>query len=122
MEDCSTNRYKTSWEKKKLLVTSDFSFSDSVLKRFVLQRGKSQGLFGKGLNILYTSISGYFLYDFLDLLVRGKILISWEVTLHHLAVSRSATMYLYYLHFTHIYAELQIYRICHELTVEIKFY
>ena len=36
---------KTLWEKEKLLVTSNFSFSHSVLKRLVLQTRKNQGLF-----------------------------------------------------------------------------
>ena len=40
---------KTLWEKEKLLVSSNFSFSHSVFKRLVLQTCKSQGLFGKGL-------------------------------------------------------------------------
>ena len=37
------------WEKKKLLVTSNFFFSHIVFKRLVLQTRKNQGLFGKGL-------------------------------------------------------------------------
>ena len=66
------------WEKEKLLVTSNFSFSHSVFYRFVLQALKDQGLFGKGLTnyylyrrnprVLYSrstlrsmSITGYFL-------------------------------------------------------------
>ena len=40
---------KTVREKEKLLVTSNFSFSHSVLKRLFLQTRKNQGLFGKGL-------------------------------------------------------------------------
>ena len=40
---------KTLWEKEKLLVTSNFSYSHCVFKRLVLQTGKNQGLFGKGL-------------------------------------------------------------------------
>ena len=36
------------WDKEKLLVTSNFSFSYSVFKRHVLQTRKKQGLFGKG--------------------------------------------------------------------------
>ena len=36
------------WEKEKLLVTSNFSFSHSVFKRLALQTRKNQGLFGKG--------------------------------------------------------------------------
>ena len=39
------------WEKEKLLVTSNFSFSHSVFKRLVQQTCKSQGLFGKGLKV-----------------------------------------------------------------------
>ena len=41
---------KTLWEKEKLLVSSNFSFSHSVFRRLVLQTGKNKGLFGKGLN------------------------------------------------------------------------
>ena len=36
------------WEKEKLLVTGNFSFSHSVFKRLVLQTLKNQGLFRKG--------------------------------------------------------------------------
>ena len=39
------------WEKEKLLVTSNFSFSHIVFKRLVLQTRKNQGLFGKRLNL-----------------------------------------------------------------------
>ena len=49
MAETSPNGLKTLWEKEKLLVTSNFSFSHSVFKRFVLQTRKNQGLFGKGL-------------------------------------------------------------------------
>ena len=49
MAEISTNGWKTLWEKKKLLVTSNFFFSHSVFKRLVLQTRKNQGLFGKGL-------------------------------------------------------------------------
>ena len=37
------------WEKEKLLVTCNFSFSSTVFKRLVLQKRKKQSLFGKGL-------------------------------------------------------------------------
>ena len=40
------------WEKEKLLITSNFSFSHSVFKRLILQTRKNQGLFGKGLTLL----------------------------------------------------------------------
>ena len=42
--------YKTLWEKEKLLVTSNFSFSHSVFKRLAVQTSKNQGVFGKELN------------------------------------------------------------------------
>ena len=45
--EISTNGWKTLWEKKKLLVTSDFFFSHSVFKRLVLQTHKTQGFFGE---------------------------------------------------------------------------
>ena len=44
---------KTLWEKEKLLVTSNFFFSHSVFKRFVLQTRKNQVLFGKGLTLFW---------------------------------------------------------------------
>ena len=40
---------KTPWEKEKLLVASNFSFSHGVFKRLVVQTHKNQGLFGIGL-------------------------------------------------------------------------
>ena len=49
MAESSPNEQKTLWEKEKLLVTSNFSFSHSVFKRPVVQTRKDQGLFGKGL-------------------------------------------------------------------------
>ena len=42
---------KHCWEKKKLLVTSNFSFSLSVFKGFVLKIRKIKGLFGKWLTL-----------------------------------------------------------------------
>ena len=40
-------------KKEKLLITSNFSFSNSVFERLVLQTGKNQGLFGKGKSTLW---------------------------------------------------------------------
>ena len=48
--ESSANGKKTLLEKEKLLVTSNFSFSDSVFKRLVLQTRKNQGLFGRGID------------------------------------------------------------------------
>ena len=46
---------KTLWEKeKKILITSNFSFYNSFLKRIVLQTRKKQGLVCKGLNMMCT--------------------------------------------------------------------
>ena len=46
------------WEKEKLLVTSNFSFSHIVFKRLVKKKKKNpQGLFGKGLNSGITKAS-----------------------------------------------------------------
>ena len=38
---------KTLWEKEKFLVTGNFSFSNGVFKRLLLQTHKKQGFFGK---------------------------------------------------------------------------
>ena len=54
MAEGSPKGWKTLWEKEKLLVTSNFSFSHSVSKRFVIHTCKNQGLFGKGLTPYYT--------------------------------------------------------------------
>ena len=51
MAECSPKGQKTPWEKEKLLVTSNFSFSHSLFKRLVLQTRKDEGLTGKGLNV-----------------------------------------------------------------------
>ena len=60
MAESSPNGQKTLWEKEKLLVLSNFSFSYTVFKLPVLQTRKNRGLFGKGLRdekkILFTSI------------------------------------------------------------------
>ena len=56
MAESSLKGYKTLWEKEKLLVTSNFSFSHSVFKRLVQQTRKNQGLFGKGLKEFQESL------------------------------------------------------------------
>ena len=51
---------KTLWEKEKLLVTSNFTFSLSVFKRLILLTRKKKGLFGKGLNgISWVSLTNF---------------------------------------------------------------
>ena len=54
MAESSPNGLKILWEKEKLLVTSNFSFSLSVFKRLVLQ-----GLSGKGLTTELFSLTHY---------------------------------------------------------------
>ena len=49
MAESSLIGEETLWEKEKLLVSSNFSFSRSVFKGLVQQTCKNQGLFGKGL-------------------------------------------------------------------------
>ena len=46
---------KTLWEKEKLLVTSNFSFSHCVFKRFVSQGRQKVSLCGNGLTLSQTS-------------------------------------------------------------------
>ena len=45
------------WDKEKLLFTSNFSFSHSVLKRSVEQTHKIQGLFWKVLTLYHTILT-----------------------------------------------------------------
>ena len=52
MAESSPEKWKTLWEKEKLLITSNFSFSHCVFKRLALQTKKNKDLFGKGLNLL----------------------------------------------------------------------
>ena len=52
--DRKFSKWLENWEKEKLLVTSNFSFSHCVFKRLVLQTHKPQGLFQKGFNISKT--------------------------------------------------------------------
>ena len=51
------------WEKEKLFVMSNFSFSHSVFKRCVLQTHENQGLFGNRLMVVYICRYDLFLVD-----------------------------------------------------------
>ena len=62
-----TIKGKTLWEKEKLLVTSNFSFSHSVFKRLVLQTRKKQSFFGKGLT------AGVRIIKIIETLRKGEI-------------------------------------------------
>ena len=44
-----SKRAEKLWDKEKLLIQSNFSFSHGVFKRLVPQLSKNNGLFGKGL-------------------------------------------------------------------------
>ena len=50
MEESYPDGYKILWEKEKSLVTSNFSFSHSVFKRFVSRRRQKVSLCGNGLS------------------------------------------------------------------------
>ena len=49
MAESCPNELKTLWEKEKLLVTSNFSFSHGVFKRLVSQGRQKVSLCGNGL-------------------------------------------------------------------------
>ena len=59
MGESSPKGWKTLWEKGKLLVASNFSFSRCVFKRVLLQTRKNKGLFGKGLTDIHNKIIDY---------------------------------------------------------------
>ena len=76
MAESSQNGQKTLWEKEKSLITSNFSFSHSVLKRLVLQTRKNQGLFGKAriksaFNLDDTNMTSYSLI--LDIFLENSL-------------------------------------------------
>ena len=50
-------KVETLLEKEKLLITSNFSYSHSFFKRFILQTPKTKGLFGKGKGLIFFSPS-----------------------------------------------------------------
>ena len=56
MAESYPNGKKTPWEKEKLLVTSNFSFSHSVFKRVVSQGRQKVSLSGNGLSLTSTFI------------------------------------------------------------------
>ena len=55
-EGSPNGQKKKMWEKEKLLITSNFSFSYSVTERLVLQTRIKQGLFGKVLMAVLRSV------------------------------------------------------------------
>ena len=54
MAESSPKEKKTLCEKEKLLVMSNFSFSNSVFKRLVLQKCENKGLFGIRIPLHHT--------------------------------------------------------------------
>ena len=59
MAESYPNGYKTQWEKKKLLVTSNFSFSHSVFKRLVSQGRQKVSLCGNGLTLSKPTLNPF---------------------------------------------------------------
>ena len=75
MAESFPNEKKTLLEKEKLLVTSNFSFSNSVFERLVLQTRKNQGLFGKGhMKHSHKYIHGMSLRNIAMLIIRDSFL------------------------------------------------
>ena len=71
------------WEKEKLLITSNFSFSHSVFKGLVLQTRKIQGFIRKGLKI---AIQGYkTLCNISSKLLQDTPLLPQVVTIHEIS-------------------------------------
>ena len=58
-------KYKRLCEKEKLLIMSNFSFSNSVFKGLELQTLKNQALFGKGLKAYEVQDFGRILQELL---------------------------------------------------------
>ena len=56
MVEISLKGKKTLWQKEKLLVTYNFSFSHNIFERLELQTRKNKGLFGKGLTHDQTTV------------------------------------------------------------------
>ena len=56
MAESSPYGKKTPWEKEKVLVTSNFSFSHSVFERLVLQTRKKPGLVWERVNSLISVV------------------------------------------------------------------
>ena len=78
MVGSSPNGQKTLWEKEKLLVTSNFSFSHNVFKRHVRQTRKNQGLFGKELR-LNNFIQELWLFDAVVSILASTDHSSWTI-------------------------------------------
>ena len=62
MVENSLKVQKLLWEKEKLLITSNFSFSQRVFKRLVLQTSKNKDLFETGLNarLTYSQVAAFY--------------------------------------------------------------
>ena len=54
-----SKRVEIWWEKGKLLVMSNFSFSHSVFKRPILQTYQNKGLFGRGLMLFGNDLNPF---------------------------------------------------------------
>ena len=65
-------RKKTLWEKEKLLIMSNFSYSHSVFKRLVQQTRKNQGLFGKDLKNQVYNVDFTIQYNLYSETTQGK--------------------------------------------------
>ena len=65
------------WEKEKLLVTSNFSFSHSVFERLVRQTSENQGLFWKELmHKPYHTIRSFFIRPWQESFLSRQLTVS----------------------------------------------
>ena len=80
-----SRRVENTGKRRKVLITSSFSFSYSVFKRLVLQTRKNKGLFEKGLNTwnqVYSSSMQFFLAYFLFSLMENAPLTLHTIDTH----------------------------------------
>ena len=68
-----SNGKKTLWEKEKLLVTSNFSFTHSVFKRLVSQGRQKVSLCGNGLSVFILYFSTGPLYVIVEFAPHGNL-------------------------------------------------
>ena len=70
------NGKKTPWEKEKLLVTSNFSFSHSVFKRLVSQGRQKVSLCGNGLKEINSCVTSFIDFKVLNAIFKIHSVIS----------------------------------------------
>ena len=75
--ESSPHRWKTLWEKEKLLIMSNFFFSHSVFKRLLLQTRKTQASFVKGLKCRIVTVVNVKYSNMYFKLPKGCVPLGW---------------------------------------------